>query len=259
MTVADGATPLSLIIPVYNSARFIEENLRLALTFLDGHPGSELIVVDDCSKDETPEIVQRLAAEDVRLRFFQNDVNRGKGFSVRRAMLEAKGERRVFNDADFTYPIGNAAHVLAALDAGADVAIACRVHDDSRYIVPAEFLPTLVTRHFMGRTFSALAKILLVGSVRDTQAGLKGFTAAAAERIFKLQTMNRFSFDLEVVVIARQLELRIDEVGVEFHYCKEPSTVHFVRDTFKMLRDMVRIKMNVARGRYDDDAAGEDA
>lgn len=252
MTTDGGEVSLSLVVPVYNSANFIEANLTLALTFLDAYPGAELIVVDDCSRDETPAIVERLAAQDDRLRFLRNDVNRGKGFSVRRAMLEARGARRVFNDADFTYPIGNVANVLAALDAGADVAIACRVHDDSRYIVPAEFLPTLVTRHFMGRTFSFLAQLLLVGSVRDTQAGLKGFTANAADRIFARQTMNRFSFDLEVVVIARQLGLRIDEVGVEFRYCKEPSTVHFVRDTFKMLRDMLKIRLNVARGRYRD-------
>jgi len=252
---------ISLIIPVYNCARTIEANLRTALAWIDGRPeSSELLVVDDHSEDETLEVIRRLSAEpgSERMHVLANDANRGKGFSVRRAMHEACGAYRVFIDDDLTYPIENVDRILSALDDGADVAVACRVHEDSRYRVPAEFLPMLVTRHYLGRTFSLLARVFLVGSLRDTQAGLKGFTASAAERLFSRQTMNRFSFDLEVLVIARQLQMCIHEVGVDYTYCKEPSTIHFVRDSVKMLRDMTRIRMNVARGRYRTSTGGED-
>lgn len=253
---------LSLIVPVYNSARFIEPNLQKAIAFLERFPaGSELILVDDCSADATPAILERFRAAhpERRIRVLQNEPNQGKGYSVRRAMLEATGEVRVFTDADLTYPIENVENVLARLAEGCDVAVACRVHPDSRYIVPANFLPMLLTRHLMGRTFSLLARVLLVGSLRDTQAGLKGFTAAAAERVFPLQTMNRFAFDLEILTIARHLGLAVGEVGVEFHYTKEPSTIRFFGDSLKMARDMWRIRMNLARGRYGEPRPAEEA
>lgn len=248
---------LSLVIPVYNSARFIAQNLEKAHDFIGRYPeGSEILVIDDGSTDDTAAVVERTCSRlGGPIRLIRNPINRGKSLVVRRAMGEARGAYRVFTDADLTYPIENVDHVVAALEEGADVAVACRVHPDSRYVVPARFLPMLITRHVMGRTFSLLARLALVGHLRDTQAGLKGFRAEASRRIFSKATMNRFSFDLEVLFIARRLGLKIAEVGVEFHYCKEPSTVRFVADSYKMLRDMARIRIRAARGFYDENGA----
>jgi dolichyl-phosphate beta-glucosyltransferase len=245
---------LSLVIPVYNSASFIEHNLDQAMRFLDEHaPSSELIVVDDCSKDDTRAVVERFRARvnSPRVRVIHNKRNGGKGFSVRRAMLEANGRYRVFNDADFTYPIDNVLRIVKALKEGADVAIACRLHPDSHYVVNSQFLWKLLSRHWTGRLFNWVARVLLVGDLRDTQAGLKGFTADAARTIFPLQQMDRFSFDVETLFLALRKNLKVSEVGIEFIYRKEPSTIHFFGDTLKMLRDMFRIRARAARGEYD--------
>ncbi len=254
-----GGGSLSLIIPAYNSARFLERNLARCAAYLEeSEQDWELIVVDDCSTDSTHEIAERFRERGggERVRVLRNGKNAGKGASVRRAMLAARGDYRVFTDADLTYPIENVGRIGRSLRAGADVAVACRVHEDSRYIVNAQFLPILLTRHLLGRAFSLSARLLLVGWLRDTQAGLKGFTRAAAERIFPLQIMNRFSFDVEVLFLARRLGLKIEEVGVEFIYSKEPSTIRFATDTLRMLRDMLRIRWRALAGRYDERGGG---
>lgn len=251
---------LSLVIPIYNAATFIESNLETALRFLDEHaPSSELILVDDCSTDDTLKILERFRdrAATPRVRVLHNPVNRGKGYSVRRGMLEAKGRFRVFNDADFTYPVDNVMRIVRALAAGADVAIACRLHPDSHYIVNSQFLWKLLSRHWTGRVFNFVARVLLVGDLRDTQAGLKGFTARAAEAIFPLQRMDRFSFDVETLFLALRRKMKVTEVGVQFIYRKEPSTIHFFGDTLKMLRDMFRIRGRAARGDYDRDPSAD--
>jgi glycosyltransferase involved in cell wall biosynthesis len=248
---------LTLVIPIYNGAAFIEPNLETALRFLDEYaPSSELILVDDGSTDDTLAILERFRQRvgTPRVRVFHNEVNRGKGYSVRRGMLEARGRLRVFNDADFTYPVDNVARIVRALHSGADVAIACRLHPDSFYIVNSQFLWKQLSRHWTGRAFNFVARLLLVGQLRDTQAGLKGFTAQAAETIFRLQRMDRFSFDVETLFLALRRGMKVSEVGVQFIYRKEPSTIHFFGDTLKMLRDMFRIRRRAARGEYDCDA-----
>lgn len=250
---------LSLVIPVYNGAPFIEANVDSALRFLDEFaPSSELILVDDCSTDDTLKILERCRAkaDSSRVRVLHNTTNRGKGYSVRRGMLEAKGRLRVFNDADFTYPVDNVARIVRALQNGADVAIACRLHPDSQYIVNSQFLWKLLSRHWTGRVFNFVARVLLVGELRDTQAGLKGFTAQAAQAIFPLQRMDRFSFDVESLFLALRRGMKVAEVGVQFIYRKEPSTIHFFADTLKMLRDMFRIRGRAARGEYDKEVSG---
>ncbi|MCC7170593.1 MAG: glycosyltransferase [Planctomycetes bacterium] len=247
---------LSLVIPIYNAATFIEANLDAALRFLDEYaPSSELVLVDDCSTDDTLKVLERFRAKAAtpRVRVLHNEFNRGKGFSVRRGMLEARGRLRVFNDADFTYPVDNVMRIVRALRAGADVAIACRLHPDSHYIVNSQFLWKLLSRHWTGRVFNFVARVLLVGELRDTQAGLKGFTADAAETIFPLQRMDRFSFDVETLFLALRRGMKVTEVGVQFIYRKEPSTIHFFGDTLKMLRDMFHIRGRAARGEYDRD------
>jgi dolichyl-phosphate beta-glucosyltransferase len=245
---------LSLVIPVYDGAAFVEANLLVAASFLDEHvPSWEMVLVDDCSRDDTLRILERFRDRTGadRVKVLHNAHNRGKGYSVRRGMMAATGRFRVFNDADFTYPVENVMRILAPLRAGADVAIACRLHPDSHYVVNSQFLWKLLSRHWTGRVFNWVARVLLVGDLRDTQAGLKGFTARAAHSIFPLQRMDRFSFDVETLFLALRQKLRVVEVGIEFLYRKEPSTIHFFGDTLKMLRDMFRIRARAARGEYD--------
>lgn len=242
---------LSLIVPVYNGGPAIRRSLVAITEFLAGQSfASELLIVDDDSDDDTPAVLDEYRSEFEGFRLFRNDRNRGKGYSVARGMLAATGRYRVFTDADLAYPAEEVAKILASLERGADVAIACRVLPESRYLMSPSFFSYLYTRHLMSRAFNAAVRWTLVPGVLDTQAGLKGFTAEAAETIFSRITLARFGFDVEALHIARRHGLTIEQTAVHFRYDSEPTTVRFAHDAIDMAVDLVRIRLNDLRGRY---------
>jgi dolichyl-phosphate beta-glucosyltransferase len=234
---------VSLVIPVYNggASRIADTVWQLQVYLRQQDYTSEIIIVDDGSA--TP-----IVADGVTI--LRNEYNRGKGFSVARGMLAAHGTYRVFTDADLAYPPSQINRVLAALSSGADVAVACRVLPESRYIMSPAFFPYLFTRHLLSRALNLAVRLTLVGGVRDTQAGLKGFTALAAETIFTRLTVPGFAFDVEALVIARRKGLTIRETPVEFRYDDEPTTVRLMNDASKMMRDLFKVRWNILRGRY---------
>ena len=246
---------LSVVVPVLNGARYIARSLaELRSWLVAAGEDAELVAVDDGSDDGTWAELQRLSREadhGVPLRAVRNPENQGKGHAVRRGLGLARGAIGVFTDADLTYPVENLAQILAALRSGADVAIASRVHADSRYLTSPEFFRRIYTRHAMGRAFNALTRQMILGELMDTQAGLKGFTKAALDRLLPRLTLDRFSFDVELLVVAKRLGLRIDEVPVTFVYCREPSTLELGRDGVRMLADLWRIRRRARRGDYD--------
>jgi len=255
--MTEAAPQLTLVIPVYNGARFLADSLQQAWTWLQAQSyDAELLVVDDGSDDATAAILAAFAAahaggERCRFTVLRNARNRGKGFSLRRAFLHAAGEFVVFTDADLTYPIDNVAPLVDALQRGADVAYGSRMHPDSRYVVAPTFFGKLFTRHFMGRTFNLLLRALVVGGVRDSQAGLKGFRRAAAVLLAHRVRLARFSFDVELFYVAQRHRLALADCPVRFIYRKEPSTVRFVRDSLAMVRDMLLVRWRGLTGAYD--------
>ncbi|MCY2955427.1 MAG: glycosyltransferase [Planctomycetota bacterium] len=253
---AEGAIQLTLVIPVYNGARFIASSLQQAHDWLVSQRyRTELLVVDDGSSDETAAILAAFAAAEssghCRLTFLRNVSNQGKGFSVRRAFLHAGGELVIFTDADLTYPVSNCEPLIEALVAGADVAYGSRMHSDSRYVVAPNFFGKLFTRHFMGRMFNLLLRMIVVQGVMDSQAGLKGCRRATAQKLATRVQLARFSFDVELFFVAARLGLSVVECPVQFIYRKEPTTVHFVRDSITMVCDMLRVRWRGFRGVYE--------
>ena len=245
------APHLSLIVPVYNGAERLPASLDELRAFLRSQPYAwELILVDDCSNAETQRILQEFASTMPEVRLIRNEENRGKGNAVTRGMRAAVGHYRVFTDADLAYPATEVAKILADLEKGADVAIACRVLAESRYLMSPTFFSYLYTRHVMSRVFNALVRWTLIPRVLDTQAGLKGFTAHAAEIVFPRITIPRFGFDVEALFIARKHELSLAQTPVFFRYDEEPTTVRFAEDALRMMRDLVHIRRNDWRGRY---------
>jgi dolichyl-phosphate beta-glucosyltransferase len=247
---------LSVIVPVWNGAEQLAHTLNMLHERLGELPyTSELIVVDDCSDDAAVRImtafVEAIGRGAPRVRLLRNDTNCGKGFSVRRGMLAAGGALRVFIDSDLAYPPTEIDAIVGALEDGNEVALACRALPESRYVMSPSFLPYLFTRHVMGRAYNALVRRLLVRSVLDTQAGLKGFTREAAEQIFSRLTIHRFGFDVECLYIAQRQGRRLMQVPVTFRYRDEPSSVRLLRDGARMFTDLARILMNARRGRYD--------
>ncbi|MEP7380666.1 MAG: glycosyltransferase [Gemmatimonadota bacterium] len=242
---------VSIVVPTWNGGARLPETLRSIEEFAQRQPFVvERIVIDDCSESATQQVLAAWHDHDASLRIARNDRNRGKGFSVARGMSLAHGHYRVFLDADLAYPATEISKIVAALERGADVAIAARTHPDSRYVMSPAFFHYLYTRHLMSRIFNWMVRLILLPGIRDTQAGLKGFTARAADEIFPQLSIPRFGFDLECLFIARRRGLVIDQTPVNFRYDNEPSTVHFVRDVVAMLRDIATVRWRGWRGRY---------
>ena len=243
---------LSLIIPVYNGAPQLPGTFVALRAFAARFAKRcEIVFVDDCSDDgATPRLLAEVAEELPQARVLRNEHNRGKGQSVARGMLTARGDYRIFTDADLAYPLAETEKILAALATSADVAVACRVLPDSRYVMSPSYFHYLYTRHLMSRAFNRLAQLTLVPGILDTQAGLKGFTARSAETIFARATIPGFGFDVECLYLARRYGLRVTQVPVYYRYDDEPTTVRFLRDSMLMVGDLARVRWRAWCGGY---------
>lgn len=169
MNVQTPAPHLSVVIPAYNEAGRIEATLRRVLAYLDGRPwASEVLVVLDGSRDPSAEIVRRVAGERREILVLDNGVNRGKGFSVRRGMLEARGRYILFSDADLSTPIEEVERLVGSLEQGYEVAIASRALPDSNVALRQPWW-----RESMGRTFNWFVRRLALPDIHDSQCGFK--------------------------------------------------------------------------------------
>lgn len=254
-TAAAGSAYVSVVVPVFNGAAGLSRTLYALHRVLAAQTqAAELVVVDDGSGPDVARFVDAfcrdVGGEDVAVRVFRNERNRGKGYSVARGMLAATGEIRIFTDADLAYAPEDVETVIDAIELGSDVAIACRVLAASRYHMSPSFFPYLFTRHMLSRGYNALVRAVLVRGVLDTQAGLKGFTRRAAELVFPRVTIPGFGFDVESLYIAQRHGLRISHVPVTFRYDDEPSTVRVAHDGWRLLTDLARIRVNGWSDRY---------
>ncbi len=237
---------ISIVIPAYNESARIETALERVLACVNERRwDAEVLVVDDGSTDETAVIVQRWMARHPQLQLFENPGNRGKGYSVRNGLLQAAGQIVMFTDADLSAPIEEAERLFAAIAAGADVAIGSRWLDKQRQ---TKHQP--LYRRFFGRCYNWLTRTVMGLPYKDTQCGFKAFRRGAAKCIFPLQTIERWGFDPEILFIARKLGFRVEEVPVTWGH-DERSRISYLRDGSQMLREMVEIRSNSLRGRYD--------
>ena len=234
---------LSIVIPAFNEARRIGltlDELRAALPAISD--AWEIRVVDDGSSDDTAARVEAVAGADARI-VLQREPHRGKGAAVRAGLLAAGGDVRFMCDADLSMPVGELPRFLALVPSRCDIAVGSREGLGARRVgEPAH-------RHWMGRIFNNLVRMGTLDGISDTQCGFKLFSRAAVERIFPRTTIDGWAFDIEVLSIARRQGLRIVEVPIEWHY-REHSRVSLVRDSFRMARDVFRVRANALKGRY---------
>lgn len=236
---------LSVVIPAYNEATRIGNTLESIGRYLSaGDLPAEIIVVDDGSTDRTGDTARRHASQIKNLAVLVNEKNRGKGFSVRRGMLAATGEYRLFMDADNSVDISHLGAFLGALSGGADVAIG------SIHLAPAALVSEMNGRHrrILGAGANKLIQLLAAPGIADTQRGFKLFSARAAETIFSRQTIERFGFDIEALVIARAHGFRIKELPVAWN---NPTGSKVTAASYaQTLGELARISWNRALGRY---------
>lgn len=225
----------SIVIPCYNEGVRIENSVRRVLDYFSKSGESfELIVVNDGSTDQTSSVLSSI--HDKRLTVLSEQKNRGKGYAVRKGMLYSRGSTVLFTDADLSMPIGESAKLFSVLEQGFDVAIGSKAHPDSIAVVqPSEI------RMLMGRSFNRTVKWLTGLNFSDTQCGFKAFSRDAVMSIFSVAKIDDFSFDVEVLYIAKCMNLRVAEIPVSWEY-SEGSKVRVFRDSCKMLINMLMLR-----------------
>jgi len=234
---------LSIVFPCLDEAERLPATLATYLAHYPPDPtGVELVVVDDGSTDDTSAVAEAVAATDERVRVLRSDRNHGKGHAVRTGIGAARGEVVVFTDADGSYGPEEADRVVEAL-AEAPVAIGARLENQAG----AAPLP----RRLAGWVFNLAMRLLLPLDLQDTQCGLKGFRREAAAAIFRRATVDGYAFDVEVLLLAHRLGLRVVQVRVK-PTRRDGSRVHFAADALRMLADVWAVRRAAARGAYDE-------
>jgi len=233
---------LSLVIPAYNEARRLPNTLRELYDYCRRWARSfEVIIVVESSTDETLALAQAGTKTFPQLKVIGNRIHRGKGFAVRTGMLASAGELVFFTDADLSTPLYEIDRALAVFEAERDLQIIVgnRQHPNSQIIRHQSWM-----REGMGKTFNALVRWLAGIEIRDTQCGFKGFRQAASRAIFERQRTDGFSFDVEVLLLAKALGFGVKEMPV--HWSNSPdSKVRVVSDSLKMLRDVAVVRQMV--------------
>ncbi len=243
----------TVIIPAYNESFRIEQSLRTVLDYLADQPyRSDVLLVDDGSTDDTAAVARRIMSRYPNLSV-QSIPHGGKAAAVLHGLEHASGQLILFADADLATPITYLASFRHSIERGADIVIGSREGATAARIGEPAF------RHFMGRAFNALVRMLLLPGIHDTQCGFKLFTAHARDEILPrlrlyrdqggLQEPKVTAFDVELLVVARRLGLRIEVAPVTWTF-GERSKVNPVGDTLTNISDVLHVKWNDLRGRY---------
>jgi glycosyltransferase involved in cell wall biosynthesis len=244
---------LTIVVPAYNESARIGKTLRTALEYLKKTSlSSEVIVVDDGSRDDTAAVAESAMANSgtVATRVIRYELNRGKGFAVRTGLLAASAEVAVFSDADFSTPMTETPKVVAPITAGeCDLAFGSRALDRSLIGVHQPW-----RREQGGRIFNLLVRIATGLPYWDTQCGFKAFRMNVCRPLIEAAQIDRFGFDVELIYLAHLAGLRLREIPVRWdHTAGGPldSSGNYSRDSFRMINEVRRIRRSAAAGVYD--------
>lgn len=236
---------LSIILPAHNEEQRLPPSLEGVDAFLRAQSfAAEVLVVENGSSDRTYAVACEYEARMPNLRVIREE-GRGKGLAVRRGMLEARGDYRIFCDVDFSMPVEEISRFIPPVLSTMDVAIASREAPGAKRYNEPEL------RHIIGRGFNALVRWMALPGLHDTQCGFKCFRREVAERVFPLQTIDGWTFDVEVLYAARKMGYRIVEVPIPWYHNPE-SKVRVLSDSYHMFTDLLTIRRNARKGMYQD-------
>ena len=240
---ADEQPELSVIIPAYNEERRLTPALFSMISFLDSYLSSyEVLVVDDGSTDATKRVVKSFEKIRPEIKLISLNKNYGKGQAVKTGMLSASGKYLLLADADGATPIEEVEKLFAVLQTTqAEVAIGSRaLNSNSNDVENSKY------RALLSSTFNLVVSTFLLSDFRDTQCGFKLFNQNSAKFLFDKQECPGFGFDLEILYMAKKAGIAVSEVSIK--WCSQPgSKVNVVRDSLKMLRDMLLIRLRHRR------------
>jgi glycosyltransferase involved in cell wall biosynthesis len=242
---------LSVIFPCYNESILIENSLSKLVSFLDTMQISyEIIFIDDFSRDDSVNIIKNLQSKDQKVKLLRNPCNMGKGFAIKNGILNCNGEYIIFTDIDMVYSLNNIKTVLEYLQKGNDIVVGNRRLQDSIYTVPNSLIKYVYKRHMVGTIFNTIVRYMFGLKVRDTQSGLKGFNRETALAIFSNINTNRFVFDVEIFILAKNLKKSVKEIPVHLTYFSQLSTVSIFKYSIRALHEILTIKLYHIRGKY---------
>jgi dolichyl-phosphate beta-glucosyltransferase len=241
----EGPQPLaSVIMPAWNEERRMSASLQRVAAFVREQPYPiEVIVVDDGSEDATATIVEEFAQKHSFITLVRNP-HGGKGAAIKTGVAQGQGQYLIISDTDLAVPIEELPKFLPPALDGYDLAIASREVEGARRINEP------VYRHLMGRVYNLLVRLVAVPHIQDTQCGFKAFRREVARDIFPYQTIEGWGFDVEILFIAQRLGYRVIEVPVTWYYGAE-SKIRPIRDTLRMIRELLQVRRNARQGFYD--------
>jgi len=236
---------LSVIIPAYNEEKRLLPTLERVCEYLSTKDFPyEVVVVDDGSTDNTLQITKSIANKNNHINILSNERNSGKGYSVRRGMLSARGEYVFFTDADLSTPIEEIEKCLPYLVNGYDVVIGSRSMPGADIIVHQPWY-----REKMGKIFNFMVNVVLLRGIVDTQCGFKGFKRDVAKKVFSRCRIDGFSFDVEALYLSRKFDYKIKELPIRWEN-STLSKVSPVKHSIQMFKDLLGIKMKDLQGYY---------
>jgi len=241
------APDVSIVIPAYNESQHLPKSLEaIENHFNIRNLTREILVVDDGSQDDTVQIVSDLSNQITGLKVITNGRNRGKGFAVRRGMLEAIGNLILMSDADQSSPIEEMDKLLPPIQNGqTDIAIGSRALEESLIDIHQPFY-----RERLGCFYNDLIQLFVLRGIKDTQCGFKLFRREVVRDVFPRMQLDGFAFDVEVLFVARKLGYRISEIPITWR--NDPDTrIKLFRHGSKMLADLFRIRWNDYKGLYN--------
>jgi len=235
---------LSIIIPAHNEEKRLPGTLEKVYSFLKEQSySSEILVVENGSNDNTFHVAQSYQQQFPNLIVIK-EFSRGKGLAVRKGMLAASGVYRFMCDADLSMPINEVNRFIPPRLENFDIAIASREAPGAvRYNEPGY-------RHWGGRGVNIMIRLFAVPGLHDTQCGFKVFRGDIAKDLFQNQTLNNWSFDIELLFIARRRGYRITELPIPWYFNPDTKLNPF-KDAFQMAIDIFNIHRNALRGDYD--------
>lgn len=235
---------LAVVVPAYNEQDRIGPTLLRINEYLSGQNYTWIVcVVSDGSTDSTSQIVSEFCATHPQFHLIESKPNRGKGFVVRRGMLETEAEWLLFSDADLAAPIEEVEKLFAAVSDSVPIAIGSRPLRDSRLEIRQPWY-----REAAGRAFNLMVQLFAVRGIKDTQCGFKLFRNDVAKDVFKRSKLAGYGFDFEALMIARDLGYKVAEVPIRWSH-QEGSKVNMLRDGTRMLTELVKLRLQGKKGR----------
>jgi len=226
---------LSIVIPAYNEEKRIKKTLEVIVLFLKKKSYEfEIIIVDDGSKDLTVKKVEEIRGKNPEIKILKNEKNMGKGYSVKRGVLEANGKFIFFTDADLSTPIEELEKFFSEIK-NYDIVIGSRAIKGANIAIHEPRY-----REILGRIFCKFVRFWCVPGFADTQCGAKMFRRDAAKKIFSLQKLSRFAFDVEILYLAKLYNYRVKEIPINWFYSAD-TRVRTFADGVKMLFDLIKI------------------